>query len=284
MALAPLDVVLRNRFGPVVPGGELYVYERGTETEVTVYSDEAGTTPRTQPLEADRDGTFPDHWIAPGLYDRVLVGDEENPRQPFVVPIAFPDGEQLTVEGGLLALDGEEYATKTYADLLAQDIDGRYRIFKQSYARAVAATVNAGATYAVADAAGVTTQANATNPTSIYIDPDDHALSGSTTKLRLVAACAINDTAPAVTLTLGLYPFGTPSGAATIMNPNYGARVTGTDIAFASPAANSKSAQTYTSEINLPSEGWYGIGLLASGAMAAASVAVITWRLEIRNV
>lgn len=79
----PVDVVVRDRFGPVRPSAELFIYERGTETEVDVWADAAKTIPLTQPLVANREGAYPSAWVDHGSYDRVLVGDDENPRQAF---------------------------------------------------------------------------------------------------------------------------------------------------------------------------------------------------------
>lgn len=79
MARAALDgVVIRRRSGPVVPGARVYIYERGTTDQVTVYKTdtEGGDDTYTQPLITDADGTVPGY-VAPGRYDGKAAGDPD---------------------------------------------------------------------------------------------------------------------------------------------------------------------------------------------------------------
>lgn len=165
----------------------------------------------------------------------------------------------------------------------AADVDARYQTIARNASRSIASVVTGAAVYAVQPGGAVVTQATSL-PQLFYIDPDDYSISGRTTKLRVVAGCLVSDTAPATTLTLGLYPVTNMSGGASTSNPNFGTVVTGTTVAFASPGVNTESAQTYTSGINLPAEGWYGLGIDALGAMAANSVVTIPFRVEVRNI
>jgi len=170
-------------------------------------------------------------------------------------------------------------------DTLTAGIDGRYRTWIRHTARLRTSDITGAAVYTLGENGGVTAQSSTAAAWSfLYLDPDDWSITGRSTKLRVVAACAVNDNAPAITMTVGLHPVGTPSGGVNVFNANLAAAVTGTTIAFATPAANSKSVQTYTTDIALPSEGWYGVGVEASGAMAANSVVEIPLRVEIRNV
>jgi len=48
-----------NTDGTRISGAKLYVYEAGSTTPTDSYSDEALTTPRDNPVDADADGLFP---------------------------------------------------------------------------------------------------------------------------------------------------------------------------------------------------------------------------------
>jgi hypothetical protein len=65
MVLAP---VLRQRYldanGDPLSGGKLYSYIAGTTTPLATYSDQAGSTPNTNPVILDADG-YADVWISP---------------------------------------------------------------------------------------------------------------------------------------------------------------------------------------------------------------------------
>ena len=164
-------------------------------------------------------------------------------------------------------------------------VDSRYRTVAQNSLRALSANLTGAGVFAATTAGTLAVETLANGGWQyVYIDPDDLAVSGRTTKLRLAAACGVQDNAPAITLTVGLYPVGTPSGGTNVFDANLGAVVTGTTIAFATPAANSASAQSYTTDIALPAEGWYALGVAASGAMAANSVVIMPTRVEVRNV
>lgn len=58
---------LLTRGGEVVPGASVYVYNVGTVTAATIYSDN-GTTPITQPITTSSDGEY-EFWAADGVYD-----------------------------------------------------------------------------------------------------------------------------------------------------------------------------------------------------------------------
>ena len=58
----PRDRVLLTT-GAVVLGAKIYFYETGTSTPKAVYSDAGGTTPITQPVEADAAGLLPDVFL-----------------------------------------------------------------------------------------------------------------------------------------------------------------------------------------------------------------------------
>lgn len=54
--------------GNPYPGAKLYVYEAGTTSPLTVYSDNALTTAHTQPVVADANGVFPQIYMSADVY------------------------------------------------------------------------------------------------------------------------------------------------------------------------------------------------------------------------
>lgn len=122
--------------------------------------------------------------------------------------------------------------------------------------------------------------------TIFYFDPADWTVgspNARTTQMRLRAECMIGGTAPAVTLTAGLYPvtFNT-AGAAAFNTATLGTVVAGSTVAFASPGANTRT-QSVSTVFTAPAAGWYAIGVAASAATAASSVSVIYAMLQQRN-
>lgn len=61
---------VQTRFGQAIQGAEVYVYKANTRTEASVYSDIAGATEVTQPIETDEDGEFM-FYVGAGIYDLV---------------------------------------------------------------------------------------------------------------------------------------------------------------------------------------------------------------------
>lgn len=76
----------RNRDGALVGGALLYVYENGTTTKSTIYSDESLSTLSPNPAVANSSGQFPPVWAEAGTADDPT---------PFTVMVTGPDGESL---------------------------------------------------------------------------------------------------------------------------------------------------------------------------------------------
>jgi len=129
-----------------------------------------------------------------------------------------------------------------------------------TYIMWTAQTANAGSTVVA-----LTTINSA--PMAFYIDPADWTVSGLTTKLRMRAVCHVGGTAPAVTLTVGLYPANFTNTAIQTA----GTVVTGSTVAFASPAINAHTKTDAAADINVPAAGFYFIGVALSGTTAASS-------------
>lgn len=73
---AALDnIVVQDRAGNVVPGAGVYVYERDTTSEVTVFATDTGDgdVELEQPLTVSVDGVVPG-WVEPALVDLQVVG------------------------------------------------------------------------------------------------------------------------------------------------------------------------------------------------------------------
>lgn len=72
----------RRVSGTAVPGSLLYIYLRGTTTQVTVYQDETSATTLTQPLIADSSGEFAG-WVDPDQLDVKLTMDSVDKTVPW---------------------------------------------------------------------------------------------------------------------------------------------------------------------------------------------------------
>ena len=73
---APLRAYDSN--GDLVAGAKLFVFESGTTTELTVYQDEALTTPFAQPITADGAGVFDPIYAAAGTDAKVTITDADD--------------------------------------------------------------------------------------------------------------------------------------------------------------------------------------------------------------
>jgi hypothetical protein len=208
---------------------------------------------------------------------KTFIDSSDNPYVPGGTDVAVADGGT----GASTAA-----AARTNLDVAqSSDVDARYRRISHVVARATSGNVSAAAVYSVLPDGVISGQAAANAPHGwVLLNAADYAVTGRTTKLRLVVGCVVNDTAPGNTMTFGLYPVGTPSGGAGITNPNFGTVVSGSTCAFATPAANSKSSAVASTDFTFPTDGWYAIGVDASAAIAANSQPQYVLRLEVRNV
>jgi len=125
-------------------------------------------------------------------------------------------------------------------------------------------------------------------PAFTYLKASDYVSSiGLTPKLRIkVSLMAVNDTAPARTLTVGLYPCNSPTSGTTggvgVRAYASGTVVTGSNtISFASPAADNMTFDQYTQSFSFPSDGLYSIATSISGALTANSGVHILAELQV---
>jgi hypothetical protein len=138
-------------------------------------------------------------------------------------------------------------------------------------------TANAGTGVAAAGAAGTAAWA-------FYLDPAKWTANARTTKLRLHAQLFVNNVAPATNFVPGLYPV-TTSGAASGVDSgvNVGAVVTGSTVAFTTPAATAQ-LQSTSGDFNAPAAGFYVFAVVIGGAMVAGSRVTLGVQLEMRQV
>ena len=142
-------------------------------------------------------------------------------------------------------------------------------------AAATSAQVTGAGDYIISGSGGLVTQ-SATGNQPVLVDLDTTEIAS----LRLRVGFIVNDTAPAMTFTFGVYPVGTPSGATNVINPNLGAIVAASAVAITTPAANSKAAPSSSGTFACPTTGKYSVAATASAAMAANSRFAANLRLE----
>lgn len=102
-------------------GDRLYMYEVGTTSDITVYTDFALTTPHSQPVEANSDGLFPPIYLDATANDIKVVWTDANdveydtfPRIP-IEDITTLSSDLDTAESDIDTLEGR--ATVNEADI-----------------------------------------------------------------------------------------------------------------------------------------------------------------------
>lgn len=132
---------------------------------------------------------------------------------------------------------------------------------------------------AVPPASGASSTAWTTCP-MLYFAAADFATASKTQKLRLRAQVLTNATAPAITLTFGLYPITVAGGAGT-MAVTFGTVVSGSTVAHASPSASSIT-QGNSGDFTIPADGQYMVGVVYSGTLVTNALLSQTFQLQTR--
>jgi hypothetical protein len=127
------------------------------------------------------------------------------------------------------------------------------------------------------------TTLNFSPPLSIYFDDADYTISGKTQRLRVRGQCYTNQTAPALTMTLGLYPISSVAGTSDAVNLTLGTVVSGSTVAFASPSASSLN-QGNSGDFAIPADGHYVPGVAFSANLPAGSGVILAIQLQTRYV
>lgn len=121
-------------------------------------------------------------------------------------------------------------------------------------------------------------------PLFVPIFAADFSVSGKTAKLRVRAALSANAVTPTGNYTVGLYPVSSVGGASASGNSTtVGTVVASTTVLFSGPTA-STLASGVSSEVSLPSDGWYVLGVVSSGTVATGSSVVIAAHLDLHFV
>lgn len=115
---------------------------------------------------------------------------------------------------------------------------------------------------------------------AFYIAAADYSITGRTPKMQVRAFALPNGTAPATTITVGLYEVTACGGAGFTQSITFGSPVSGTTVAFVSPAANSQNIGVST-PFSVPSDGYYILGATSTGTVAANSVTALSATLQV---
>lgn len=122
------------------------------------------------------------------------------------------------------------------------------------------------------------------SPAFFYLTSSDYTVGSKTQKLQLRAQHFTNATAPANTVTFGLYPITSVAGTANNVNITLGTVVSGSTVAFANPAASTRS-QGISGDFSFPSDGFYALGFAITGGSAAANAQMaLNAQLQIHSV
>jgi hypothetical protein len=116
----------------------------------------------------------------------------------------------------------------------------------------------------------------------LFIDSADYPARGSlAAKLRVRVNVACNDVAPGGNYTFGLHPVTRPatSGAAGVGIFTIGAAVAGSTVAVNTPAADSHT-NAVGADFALPANGFYVLGMVSSGAVAASAHMLLSAALQ----
>lgn len=116
---------------------------------------------------------------------------------------------------------------------------------------------------------------------AFYLDPADYAISGYTTKLRLRSWVLTDSVAPAVNLTVGLYPVTAFGGGSNVLPliSTIGAAIASST--YTTPGASTQT-KTDAADVTFPTAGWYCFAYAPSGTTATNSNGTIGARLMVR--
>lgn len=173
-----------------------------------------------------------------------------------------------------------EYAFSVYRDmfwrgaaLVPSTTSGTYMFYPGAGLLAVSATGTAGSSAARA------------GTESFYFDPADYTANTRTNKLRIRGVCLTNAVAPAMTMTLGLYPVATWGGSSgNFVTPaTLGTVTSGSTVAFASPAVSTQTV-SLSGDFTMPSAGHYVVAVSIPGTVPTSCYVNLQVQLQMRQV
>lgn len=109
----------------------------------------------------------------------------------------------------------------------------------------------------------------------------DFAVSGLTPVLRVKMATLVNDTAPAITFTGGLYLLSVSGASGSALIYQGGTVISGSTAAQASPAAGSELIAV-SSNFAIPADGNYALAVATSGTMPTNACLHAALQLEVK--
>lgn len=168
---------------------------------------------------------------------------------------------------------------------LTQAPNSSFRTILQASASHIAGQVAGTYGFGQGDPAAVSGTGTLYPLSLIYLDPADYPTYGALApKLRVRAQLAVNDVAPTGNYTFGLYPITRPgtSGGAGLNIYTMGTVVSGSTVAFTTPAADSHN-QDKSTEFAVPSAGFYLLGMVTTATVAASSHLHANAQLQLRN-
>lgn len=119
-----------------------------------------------------------------------------------------------------------------------------------------------------------------------YYDPADNpSINGLASKLRIRAQVHCNDVAPTGTYIIGLYPVTRPatSGGAGLNIFTLGTVVAGSETTTVNAPAADSSNSVVGSDFAAPAAGFYCLGFVQTGTVAASAHMHIAAQLQMRN-
>lgn len=196
----------------------------------------------------------------------------------------WKDSPDASTPLSAVALKDLEQRLSGYTDTREAGIVGAYRLLVPWRAGLVPQST-ANGTYFLGEGSSAIVAAGVTaSPLAVvYLDPADYAVPDLSTKYRVSAICLTNATAPATTLTLGLYPISATAGGTDAITMTANAVQSGSTVPFASPGSSLRSQAT-SGDFAPPPAGFYAIGVAISGSTAAGSREVIAACVQARNV
>lgn len=115
-----------------------------------------------------------------------------------------------------------------------------------------------------------------------YFAKADFEVGSKTQKLRLRAQASVNATKPTIKFTFGLYPI-TVAGGANVLTVTMGSVVASSTVEINEPAASTVT-QAVNSDLTIPSDGAYVLGVVTSGTLTASSALYLSAQVQTRSV